>query len=79
MVISRTKEIQIQNFIKAGYPQRSIATEADVCLSTVNNRNQLFQLTNPTKRAPENEHLEVISKQHIRYYLAEEKSHKNFR
>jgi len=78
MVIARSKEIQIQDLLKAGYPQRNIATEADVCLTTVNNRNKLFKLSNstmlrPAKRISKYNPLEEIARQRIRYYLSEEK------
>ena len=70
MVIARSKEIQIQNLLKAGYSQRNIATEADVCLATVNNRNKLFKISNstklsPAKRTSKYDPLEEIARQRI--------------
>ena len=83
MVIARSKEIQIQDLLKAGYPQRNIATEADVCLTTVNNRNKLFKISNstklsPSKRTSKYDLLEEIARQRIRYYLTEEKKFQKF-
>jgi len=66
------------------FSKRDIAREADICLTTVNNRNKLFKLSNstmlrPAKRISKYNPLEELARQRIRYYLAEEnKSQKLF-